>query len=76
MNAPSDAAEGGRPERGLEVRVVRGAPTDEELAAVLAVLQALAAAPHPRAAAPAPPAATGWDTSRRDLRTPLPPTWR
>jgi Acyl-CoA carboxylase epsilon subunit len=72
VSATSDAS-GERPD--LDVRVLRGAPTDEELAAVLAVVQALAATPRPRATATTS-SPSAWDRSRRDLRAPLPETWR
>ena len=54
----------------LDLRVVRGTPTDEELAAVVAVLTAVAATPRPQAAAPTPPP-SGWARSQRGLRGPL-----
>ncbi|WP_210480550.1 acyl-CoA carboxylase subunit epsilon [Naasia sp. SYSU D00948] len=60
----------------LGVRIVRGSPTPEELAAVLAVLHAL---PAPPAHRPAPPSATpsDWQRSQRALRTaPLRHPWR
>ena len=65
-------------ERPLDVRVLSGSPTDEELAAVIAVLQLTAATPRerPAAAASAPSSEeTGWDRARRDLRAPLPSVW-
>ncbi|WP_210508985.1 acyl-CoA carboxylase epsilon subunit [Naasia sp. SYSU D00057] len=64
------------PEAPLDVRVIRGTPTEEELAAVIAVLSAAAAAPRPVAAAPAT-APSGWQRSVRSLRGPLHPgMWR
>ena len=57
-------------------RVVKGAPTDEELAAIIAVLIGqLRAAPEP----PARPAASGWSAYWRGVRAPLAPgpgSWR
>ncbi len=60
----------------LDVRVVRGTPTEEELAAVIAVLTAAASAPRP--AAPTPVTTpSGWQRSIRTLRGPLHPgEWR
>jgi len=56
-----------------DVRISSGAPTDEETAAVIAVLSAL-----PRiTAVNAPPAQSGWEQNRRSIRTPLhTSTWR
>ena len=64
-NEPSDPP--------ADVRVDAGTPTDEETAAVMAVLQAL-----PRiTAVNAPPRPSGWEQSRRSIRTPLHTvTWR
>ena len=60
----------------LDVRVIRGAPTDEELAAVVAVLTAVASAPR-KGPAPMPAAPSAWERSRRGLRAPLHPgIWR
>ncbi|WP_423918487.1 acyl-CoA carboxylase subunit epsilon [Frigoribacterium sp. 2-23] len=63
------------------LRVVSGAPTPEELAAVTAVLTALEAAEaareNERVTSPETP--TAWSRSRRSLRTPLdagPGRWR
>ncbi len=57
-------------------RVVKGSPTDEELAGVIAVLIAqLRDAPE----APAPPPASGWSAYWRGVRAPLAPgpgSWR
>ncbi|BDZ45875.1 acyl-CoA carboxylase subunit epsilon [Naasia aerilata] len=58
----------------LDVRVVRGTPTDEELAAVLAVLQATAT-PSERRETPKRRTPSGWERSIRDLRAHLPSTW-
>ena len=72
MSAPETPTD----QRPLDVRVVRGAPTEEELAAVIAVLTAAASAPRPAAPAPAT-ASDGWMRSVRTLRGPLHPgEWR
>ena len=59
------------------VRIVRGEPTAEELAALVAVLAATGSG---REQAPAaPPAATGWTAHSRYVRTtvaPSPNGWR
>lgn len=57
---------------GVDVRVVAGDPTPEELAAVIAVLQRQAdeAAALGRAELTVSPR-TGWDVSARGLRRPL-----
>ena len=55
--------------------VVKGSPTDEELAAVVVVLSQRAAGTSGTAAAPV----TGWSAYWRSIRTPLPPgpgVWR
>lgn len=62
------------PSARLDLRVVAGSPTDEELAAVIAVLQLAASTPRERPTAPAP-VANDWDRSRRDLRAELPSAW-
>ena len=59
---PSDAA-AARP----LLRVVRGNPTPEELAALVAVVASRSAAPEPE---PAPP--SRWASRARQLRRPLP----
>lgn len=52
------------------VRVTSGNPTDEELAAVIAVLSAVAAsAPAPSAHPATPPRLSGWARSQRALRS-------
>ncbi len=52
------------------VRVLSGNPTDEELAAVIAVLSAVAAsAPAPAAHPVTPPRLSGWARSQRALRS-------
>jgi hypothetical protein len=64
-------------ERRALFRVVRGTPTDEELAAVTVVLAALAAAPPP--ADPRPVVASAWNGRAARLRGPLtvgPGAWR
>jgi hypothetical protein len=62
-------------ERRALFRVVRGAPTDEEVAALTVVLAALAAAPRPGPR----PAPTAWNDPAARLRGPLrvgPGAWR
>ncbi len=65
-----------RPEGRPFLRVVRGDPTPEELAALVAVLTARSAGAE--AAAPAPPR-SAWSDRSRQLRRPLSPgpgAWR
>lgn len=72
MTSPDNA--GGPPERPL-LRVVRGEPTPEELAALVAVLTARAAAPGPGQ----PPPVSGWTDRARLVRpavVPSPGGWR
>ena len=76
---PSDAfSTDGGTEHGLDVRIVRGAPTPDEIAAVTAVLSAAVV----EEAAKAPERTTtpsAWQRSQRILRTPLTPgpgRWR
>jgi hypothetical protein len=60
----------------VTLRVVRGDPTDEELAALVVVLQALATAP---ATGPPAPARRAWAAPRDAVRRPLVPgpgAWR
>jgi acyl-CoA carboxylase epsilon subunit len=67
-----DAVTEGEPtpeERRALFRVLRGAPTDAELAALTVVVAALAATPAP--AAPPPPR-SAWNDPAARLRTPLP----
>ncbi|MFJ2112604.1 MULTISPECIES: acyl-CoA carboxylase subunit epsilon [unclassified Streptomyces] len=52
------------------IKVVRGNPTPEELAAALAVVQARAAAAA--APEPAPAAPAGWSSPTRIARRPVP----
>ena len=65
-------------ERGLDVRVLRGAPTPEEIAAVTAVLSAAVV----EEAAKAPEKSSvpsAWQRSQRIMRSPLipgPGRWR
>ncbi|MCA1671235.1 MAG: acyl-CoA carboxylase subunit epsilon [Actinobacteria bacterium] len=66
----------GRPQEAHMLRIVRGTPSDEELAALTAVLagvfsRGVAATPSPRRSA--------WAAPATRLRTPLPPgpgAWR
>ncbi len=58
------------------VCVVKGSPTDVELAALVAVLAAATSAAGP---ASTPPPPSGWSAYRRSVRTPLvpgPDAWR
>ena len=57
-------------------RVVRGRPTDEELAALVVVLSSL---PRASAALPTPAPSSGWSAPWRSVRQPLHPgagAWR
>ena len=57
------------------LRVVKGDPTPEELAAVVAVLTAISGGPAP----PARPTGSGWSAYWRSVRAPLiagPGAWR
>ena len=63
-------------ERRALFRVVRGEPTDAELAALTVVLAAVAAAPRPQAK---PAVRTAWNDPAARLRRPLtvgPGAWR
>ena len=72
-----DAAGASTPEeRRALFRVVRGEPTDAELAALTVVLAAVAAAPRPEAQ---PAVRTAWNDPAARLRRPLtvgPGAWR
>ncbi len=74
---PDGAGAGPTPEeRRALFRVVRGTPTDEELAALTVVLAALAAAPRP---GPGPAPTTAWNDPATRLRGPVragPGAWR
>jgi hypothetical protein len=59
------------PRRPL-LRVVKGDPSDEELAALVAVVSALGAAAVADERAPR----SEWSSHHRKLRAPLAPTWR
>ena len=56
-----------------DIQVVRGAPTDEELAAAIAVVQAALAAAEEEAAKSAkrPATRSSWNRNHGMLRTPL-----
>jgi len=72
---PTFAAEPAEP----LLRVVRGDPTDEQLAALVAVVAARRAAAGDAAAAPTPARRTGWSARERTLRgvhRPGPGQWR
>lgn len=58
-------------ERPLSVNVLRGAPSDEELAAVVAVLSDSYVAEVAAALADDPAPESAWQRTRRNLRTPL-----
>lgn len=65
----------------IDLRVVRGNPTDEEIAALTAVLSVAIAEQVARAEeiAPAPLVRSTWDRTRRNLRTGItvgPGHWR
>lgn len=65
----------------IDLHIVRGNPTDEEIAALTAVLSAVIAEQAARAAdtAPAPLVRSTWDRTRRNLRTGIsagPGHWR
>ena len=62
-----------------EIRVVRGKPTSEELAAVISVIEAMTAELEGTRASAAASAASGWRLSQRPIRTPIVPgitRWR
>lgn len=64
---------------GEEIRVVRGNPTPDELAAVVSVLEAMAAELQGLQARSAEKAASAWVQSQRPIRTPILPgftRWR
>jgi hypothetical protein len=54
------------------LRVVKGDPSDEELAALVAVVSALGA----DQVADEPKRRSEWSSHHRKLRSPLAPTWR
>jgi len=60
-------------ERSADIRVVRGAPTDEELAAAIAVVQAALAAAEEAATKGAKSGSTrsSWNRNHGMLRSPL-----
>jgi hypothetical protein len=61
------------------ITVVAGSPTDEELAAVVAVLTAAAASPKPESQRFDRPLAGGWKSYTRTVRQPQHPgpgAWR
>jgi hypothetical protein len=55
----------------VQIDVTRGRPTDEELAAVMAVVPVVYAAETDAATAPEPVARSRWELSARSLRRPL-----
>ncbi|MCC7128530.1 MAG: acyl-CoA carboxylase subunit epsilon [Microbacteriaceae bacterium] len=62
-----------------EIRVIAGSPTEEELAAVVAVLEAMALELEGTRAKKAEKAASAWRLSQRPIRTPVLPglsRWR
>lgn len=64
---------------GQEIRVVRGNPTPDELAAVVSVLEAMAAELEGTRAKVAEKSASAWTSSQRPIRTPILPgvtRWR
>lgn len=56
---------------GQDIRVVRGNPTPDELAAVVSVLEAMAAELEGTRARAADKAASAWTLSQRPIRTPI-----
>ncbi len=67
MTGEQDAADGA----GITVEVVRGNPTDEELAALVAVLTESYVAEAATQLADDSPGLTAWEINARGLRTPL-----
>ncbi|MEO7349574.1 MAG: acyl-CoA carboxylase subunit epsilon [Terrimesophilobacter sp.] len=64
---------------GQEIRVVRGDPTPEELAAVVSVLESMAAELEGTRARAEEKSASAWTQSQRPIRTPILPglsRWR
>lgn len=59
--------------RGEEIRVVRGNPTAEELAAVISVIETMAAELEGTREQTAEKAASAWRLSQRPIRTPILP---
>lgn len=62
-----------------EIRVVRGNPTPDELAAVVSVLEAMSAELEGTHAKAAEKTASAWATNQRPIRTPILPgitRWR
>ncbi len=71
---PGDAAEdrsGDLADKPLHIDVLRGSPTPEELAAIVAVVTESYAREAATAVADDRPRRTGWELSARGLRTPL-----
>lgn len=56
-----------------EIRVVRGNPTADELAAVVSVLEAMSAEMEGTRAKAAEKSASAWVTNQRPIRTPILP---
>ena len=54
-----------------EIRVVRGNPTPEELAAIVSVLEAMTAELEGNKASAEARAASAWRLSQRPIRTPI-----
>ena len=74
MFATEDVAQ-----HGVNVRVLRGSPTPEEIAAVTAVLSAAVIEEASRAEAVSTERPSAWQRSQRTMRTPLTPgpgQWR
>lgn len=66
-------------EHGVNVRVLRGSPTPEEIAAVTSVLSAAVVEEASRAEAVTSERPSAWERSTRVMRTPLtsgPGQWR
>ncbi|MDZ8171033.1 acyl-CoA carboxylase subunit epsilon [Microbacterium xanthum] len=56
---------------GVAIDVRRGNPTDEELAALIAVLSEAYRTEVDEATAPVPPQRSAWELTQRGLRAPL-----
>ncbi|MFP5281933.1 MAG: acyl-CoA carboxylase subunit epsilon [Actinomycetes bacterium] len=69
MSAANEAVAGEAP----LIRVVRGQPTDEELAALITVLTALGRGSGGESPDSSSPASSGWSAYWRSLRAPLAP---
>jgi hypothetical protein len=76
---PALFAAGDAAEHGVTVKVLRGSPTPDEIAAVTAVLSAAVVEEAARAEAVSSEQPSAWQRSRRTMRMPLTPgpgQWR